>query len=161
METNTKYSRFISYVVEFVRRATLDQTYPPMYISNHPGAIVPIVLPNTVGIHGIHLSHPTSKPLYAMQICTNSIRFDYPAIIPSRSPLSFIMHPVSVVRQVLLVTTPPPEQTHTVLDGVDGVADKGEDDKETDYDYCDDDVSFDHFGEGRRGRRVRVDAVTR
>jgi len=32
------------------------------------------------------------------------------------------------------------------LNGVNGVADDGEDDKEDDYYYCDDEVAFDHFG---------------
>lgn len=50
-----------------------------------------------------------------------------------------------IIRQILLIATPAPKEADAVLDGVDGVADEGEDDEEADDYDCDDDVAFDHF----------------
>ena len=47
---------------------------------------------------------------------------------------------------LLLIALPLPiEQTDTVLNRVDGIANDGQNDKEADYDDGDDDVAFYHF----------------
>ena len=60
--------------------------------------------------------------------------------------LSAFLRRVLIISQILLVTTPSPKQTNTVLDRVDGVADNGEDDEEDDYYDCNHNIAFDHFG---------------
>jgi len=60
-----------------------------------------------------------------------------------------IFFPISclISSSFLFVGVPVPiEYRHAVLNGVNGVADDGEDDKEDDDYYCDDEVAFDHFG---------------
>lgn len=57
--------------------------------------------------------------------------------------------PPSKPSSVLFIHLPPPPPAHgqLALDGVDAVADGGEDDEEDDYDDGDDDVALDHGGE--------------
>lgn len=66
-------------------------------------------------------------------------------LIPRQYPSPITHHPRLIIRQILLIATPPPEEADAILDGVDGVPDEGEDDEEADYYYCNDNVAFDHF----------------
>lgn len=52
----------------------------------------------------------------------------------------------------LIADRPPAEDRDLVLDGVDAVADDGEDEEEEDDDDGDDDVAFDHSFERGGGR---------
>lgn len=79
----------------------------------------------------------------SLNISLTSTHDPYP--FPYHSYIFPTHHPRLIVRQILLIATPPPKEADAILDGVDGVADEGEDDEEADYYYRDDDVAFDHF----------------
>lgn len=84
-----------------------------------------------------------------------------PAGTPPRKPLSGAPQGEERPRLVLFVTNGRPgEERDLILNGVDDVADNGEDEKEEDDDDGYDDVALDHFSVGRRLKKLgEVDAV--
>ena len=89
---------------------------------------------------------------YARTRITTTILYSSPtSAIPLPSPPSSRRLDVEMTEPpfkpswfIFIHFPPPPAQGELVLDGVDAVADGGENDKENDDDDCDDDVALDH-----------------